>query len=81
MTDGGLSVAGDPAYPQPDWMPAAMQATEQQLIAAQAHGVRVWTCQDSTSVSATSGALVKALVAPDLDLCLANGLNGLLRDI
>lgn len=81
MTGGGLWVARDPAYPQPDWMPAAIQATEQQLVAAKADGVRVWTCQDPGSVSATPGALGKALMAPNLGDCPADGLNGLLRDI
>jgi hypothetical protein len=42
MTDGGLSVPGDPAYPQPDWLPAAKHAVNIQLAAARAAGVEVW---------------------------------------
>jgi hypothetical protein len=42
MTDGGLSVPGDPSYPQPDWLPAARHDVKVELNAARNAGVEVW---------------------------------------
>ena len=75
LTNGGLDVSGDPAYPQP-WERAAAQAMEQQLSDAQYYGAQLWTCW---GVSAE--AVMKAVSPGRSDDCSASYLQRLLRNV
>jgi hypothetical protein len=80
MANGPLELAGDPAYPQPHWQPAAIQATEIQLDAAQRSGVHVWLCPSSGNVNVAPGTLAQTLMLQLPDNCPASYLKKLLKD-
>jgi hypothetical protein len=62
MTDGGLSLPGDPLLPQPDWLPSAKHQVDLQLAAAATAGVEVWPLGFG-SISTSNASYLQYLAA------------------